>query len=170
MARICYDRIARDRASRFEIDCALLLLASHSAVSAHRPGRSETNAMILLLSSEPVVRTAIKEVLEHAGHVVLATGSLEVAVQTLAQGKIGLLITHPYIDNITGHQAAKYLQARNPKMGVLIVAGLLDDDRLKYRADVEGFEIFPRPFTAAQLIEKVAEVLKTAQERAAHIS
>jgi hypothetical protein len=52
-------------------------------------------------------------------------------------------------------------------MGILIVAGLLDDDRLKYRATIEGFEIFPPPFTAAQLIEKVDEVLKAAQEREA---
>ncbi len=53
-------------------------------------------------------------------------------------------------------------------MGVLIVAGLLDDDRLKYREDFEGFEIFPPPFTAAQLTEKVEQALKTAQERLAH--
>ena len=124
--------------------------------------------MILLLGSEPVVRSVIKEVLERAGHVVLATGSLEVAVDTLAYGTINLLITHPYIDNIPGHEAAKYLRTRNPKkMGVLIVAGLLADDRLLYRADIEGFEIFPPPFTAAQLVEKVEEVLKAVRACAA---
>ena len=123
--------------------------------------------MILLLGSEPVLRSVMTEVLEHAGYVVLATGSLGAAVDTLAHCKIDLLITHPYIDNIPGHEAAKYLRARNPQMGILVVAGLLDDDRLQYRAHLEGFGIFPPPFTAAQLIEKVAEVLKTAQERAA---
>jgi len=124
--------------------------------------------MILLLDSEPVVRSAITEVLEHAGYVVLATGSLGVAVDTLARCKIDLLITHPYVDNMAGHEAAKYLRARNPHMGVLVVAGFLDDDRLRYRADLEAFEIFPPSFTAAQLIEKVEQVLKTAQGRAAH--
>jgi hypothetical protein len=53
-------------------------------------------------------------------------------------------------------------------MGILVVAGLLDDVRLQYPAHLEGFGIFPSPFTATQLIEKVEEVLKTAQERAAH--
>jgi DNA-binding NtrC family response regulator len=110
----------------------------------------------------------MKEVLEHAGYVVLATGSLGAAVDTLAHCKIDLLITHPYIDNIPGHEAAKYLRARNPQMGILVVAGLLDDVRLQYPAHLEGFGIFPSPFTATQLIEKVEEVLKTAQERAAH--
>ena len=120
--------------------------------------------MILLLSSEPVVRSVMKEALERVGYVVLATGSLGVAVDMLTSAKIELLITHPYIDNIPGHEAAKYLRARNPhKMGVLIVAGLVNDDRLQYRADLEEFEIFPPPFTAAQLIEKVEQVLKTVQ-------
>ncbi len=55
--------------------------------------RSETSAMILLLGSEPVVRSVMKEVLEHAGYVVLATGSLGAAVDRLADCEIDLLIT-----------------------------------------------------------------------------
>ena len=123
--------------------------------------------MILLLSSEHVVRSAMKEILEQAGYVVLATGSFGVAVDMLTCGAIDLLITHPYIENIPGHEAAKYLRAKNPhRMGILIVAGLLDDDRLQYRADLERFEIFPPPYTAAQLVEKVEEILKTLQAAA----
>jgi hypothetical protein len=53
-------------------------------------------------------------------------------------------------------------------MAVLIVSGLPDDDRIKYRDDLEGFKRFPQPFTAAQLLDKVDEVLKTAKEREAH--
>src|SRR5579872_7134914 len=110
--------------------------------------------MILLLGSEPILRGVMKEALEQAGYVVLATGNLGTAVDMLADGKIDLLITHPYVDSIAGHEAAKYLRAKNPQMGVLLVAGLLDDDRLRYRADLAGFDVFPAPFTAAQLIEK----------------
>ncbi len=128
--------------------------------------RFDKNA-ILLLGSEPVARSVIKEALETAGYVVMATGSLGTAVDMLADCKFGLLIIPPYVDNIPGHEAAKYLRARNPHMGVLVVAGLMDDDRIRYRAKLEGFEIFPPPFAAAQLIAKVDEVLKTAQQRAA---
>ena len=124
--------------------------------------------MILLLDSEPVVRSVLKNILETAGYVVLATGSLGVAVDELARCKIDLLITHPYVNNIPGHEAAKYLRTRcRQRLPVLFVAGLLDDDRLQYRASIEGFEIFPPPFTAAQLIEKVEQVLKTAAGRSA---
>ena len=129
--------------------------------------RPRTNATILLLSSAPLVRAAMREILENAGYVVEPAGDLGTAVDRLANPAINLLITHPYVDNIPGHEAAKYLQARNPRMGILVVAGFLDCDQLRYRADLEGFEIFPSPFTAAQLIEKVEQVLKTARERAA---
>jgi DNA-binding NtrC family response regulator len=124
--------------------------------------------MILLLCSEPVVRLVMKEVLNQAGYVVQATGDLGTAVDMIAESKIHLLITSPYVESIPGHEAGKYLRGKNPQMGVLEVAGLLDDDRLRYRAELERFEIFPPPFTAAQLIEKVEEALKAAQERAAH--
>lgn len=125
--------------------------------------------MILLLGSEPILRAVMKEALEQAGHVVLATGNLGTAVDMLADCKIDLLITHPYVDSIAGHEAAKYLRGKNPQMGVLLVAGLLDDDRLKYRADLAGFDVFPAPFTAAQLIEKVEEVLRATEERATRL-
>jgi len=128
---------------------------------------SETQAMVLLLGSEPINRAIMKEVLEGAGYGVLAAGDLGTAVDMLAECQIDLLLTHPYIEDIPGHEAAKYLRARNPGMGVLMVAGFLNDDRLEYRAELEEFEIFPAPFTAAQLLEKVEEVLKIAREREA---
>ncbi len=40
-----------------------------------------------------------------------------------------------------------------------MVGGLLDDERLKYRAELQGFEVFPKPYTAAELLQKVKEVL-----------
>ena len=125
-------------------------------------------ATILLLSSEPLVLTILTEALRHAGYVVSATGSFGSAVDLLADGGIDLLIVRPHVDSISGYQAAKYLHARNPDMAVLIVAGLPEDERIQYRDDLEGFKRFPPPFTAAQLVDKVDEVLKTAKERGAH--
>lgn len=126
-----------------------------------------TDAMILLLCSEPLVRSVMKDALGQAGYIVQATGDLGTAVDTLADSKIDLLIIYPYVESIPGHEAAKYLRGKNPKMGVLVVAGLLKDERLQDRAELEGFEIFPPPFTAAQLMEKVEEAVNAARERAA---
>jgi DNA-binding NtrC family response regulator len=130
----------------------------------------ETQATILLLGSEPLIRTVISEVLDQAGYVVLPKGDLGSAVDSLAEMSVDLLITHPYTANISGHQAAKYLLTKNPRMGVLIVGGLLDDDRLTHRAELERFEIFPKPFAGAELIEKVKEVLVSVREKQARMS
>lgn len=114
---------------------------------------------ILLLISEPLVRLVIQEFLEHAGYLVMATGDLGTAVDRISECRPDLLIISPYVETITGHQAAKYLQSRCPSMKILMVAGLLADDRLQYRAELERVEIFPQPFTGPQLLQKVQNVL-----------
>ncbi len=116
---------------------------------------------ILLLISEPVVRQVLREVLERAGYVVMATGDLGVAVDRMGECKPDLLLISPYVETISGHEAAKYLHSRCPSMRVLMVAGLLADDRLQYRAELEKMAIFPQPFSAADLLATVKEVLST---------
>jgi len=92
---------------------------------------------------------------------VVPTGDLGSAVDWLKDCTPELLIIRPYVSDMQGHDAAKYLQTKCHSMRVLIVGGFLDDEKLQYREEIAGFEVFPKPFTAAQLLEKVKEVLKT---------
>ena len=123
------------------------------------PAKSPMQNTILLLISEPLVRQVVREELERAGYVVMATGDLGTAVDRMGEARPDLLILSPYIETISGFQAAQYLQSRCVSMHVLMVAGLLADDRLQYRADLEKVKIFPKPFNGAQLLAKVQEVL-----------
>ncbi len=123
------------------------------------PAKSAMETTILLLISEPLGRVVIQEFLEKAGYLVIATGDLGTAVDRIGECKPDLLIVSPYVETMTGHDAAKYLQVRCPSMRILMVAGLLADNRLEYRAELEKVEIFPQPFTGAQLLEKVRNVL-----------
>jgi len=120
---------------------------------------SSITATILLLVSDPVVRSVLKETLERAGYTVLATGDLGQAVDRLKQSQPDLLITRTYVEGLTGHDAAIYLRTKCLKMRVLIVGGLLDDERLQYREALQGFEVYPKPYTAAELLQEVKEVL-----------
>ncbi len=120
----------------------------------------QRTAAILLLSSEPVVRHVLAEVLEKAGYVVRPAGDLGTAVDLLARSPMDLLIVRTYIEGIPGHQAAKYLHERCPSLGTMIVAGLPADARIFVRAEVEHFDIFPAPFTAAELVARVDEVIE----------
>src|ERR1700733_6767529 len=107
------------------------------------PENSRMQTTILLLISEPLVRVVIQEVLERAGYLVMATGDLGTAVDRIGEAKPDLLMISPYVETITGHDAAKYLQARCPSMRILMVAGLLDDKPLEYRAALEKKRVLP---------------------------
>jgi len=127
------------------------------------------NETILLLCSDPVIRSVLDETLQTEGYVVLSVGELGTAVDRLREYKPDLLLIRPYIDNMAGHDAAQYLRTKRPGMRVLMVSGSLDDDRLRYREALHSIDVFPKPFTAAELLEKVREVLaaKPAGARAA---
>jgi CheY-like chemotaxis protein len=110
--------------------------------------RSLMKTTILLLVSDSVVRSILKETLEREGYTVLATGDLGQAVDRLQECIPDLLITRTYIESLPGHEAAMYL-----------LGGLLDNERLAYRAEQQGFEVFPKPYTAAVLLQEVRKVL-----------
>ncbi len=114
---------------------------------------------ILLLISEPLVRQVTREVLEHAGYSVVAAGDLGTAVDRMDESQPDLLIVAPYVETITGTDAAKYLQGRSPGLRILMVAGLLADDRLLNRAELERVEIFPAAYTGPELLAKVKQVV-----------
>ena len=120
---------------------------------------SRMKTTILLLVSDPLVRSVLEETLSREGYVVLATGDLGQAVARMKEVDPDLLITRTYVQSMSGHDAAKYLRTKNPKMKVLMVGGLLDDDRLHYRESLQGFDVFPKPYTAAEFLQKVSEVL-----------
>ena len=114
---------------------------------------------ILLLMSDPLVRAVVCETLESAGYLVVPTGDLGSALDWLKQCTPDLLITRSYVSSLPGHEAASYLRAKRPLMRVLILGGLLDDDRLRNRVTLAGFDVFPKPYSGAQLVEKVKEIL-----------
>jgi DNA-binding response OmpR family regulator len=114
---------------------------------------------ILLFASDPLVRRVLQETLESAGYTVISVGDLGHAVDRMQQYTPDLLIIRGYVEGLPGHDAAEYLRSKHLKMKVLIVGGLIDDDRLRLREQLAGFEVFPKPYSAADLLEKVKQVL-----------
>jgi DNA-binding response OmpR family regulator len=114
---------------------------------------------ILLLVSDPVVRATLKETLDLAGYMVMAAGDLGQALDRLKECAPDLLITRTYVDGLPGHDAAIYLRTKCTTMRVLILGGLLDDDRLQYREALQGFKVFPKPYSVAELLQVVKHVL-----------
>lgn len=124
------------------------------------PDSALMKTTILLLVADPVIRSVMQEALEQEGYMVVSTGDLGKAVDRLKECTPDLLVTRTYVQSMSGHDAALYLRTKCPKMRVLLVGGLLDDDRLHYREALQGFEVFPKPYTRAELLAKVSDVLK----------
>jgi DNA-binding response OmpR family regulator len=117
------------------------------------------NATILLLASDQLLRAVVQETLEAKGYVVISTGDLGTAVLRLKDVAPDLLIVRTYVETMPGHNAAAYLRTKSPRMRVMIMGGLLDDDRLRLRESLAGFDVFPKPYTAQEFLDKVKAVL-----------
>ena len=116
-------------------------------------------ATILLLASEPVIRNVISRALESAGYLVLSADNLGSAMDWVKRCTPDLLIVRHLLEDTPGHDAAIYVRASLPGIPVLIVGGVPDDPGLTNRETLHGFQIFPKPFTAAELVGKVREML-----------
>jgi len=114
-----------------------------------------------LLSSDQLIRTAVQEILERAGYVVLPARDLGAAVDRMGECAPQLLIVSSYTDNISGHAAAVYLRTKCHGLAVLVLNGFPDDVRLRNREKVRCFEIFPEPFRGEELLDKVGQMLLT---------
>lgn len=108
---------------------------------------------ILLLVFDPIVRSVLQETLEREGYMVVATGGLGEAVDRLKESTPDLLITRTYV------QAAIYLRTKCTSLGVLILGGLLADERLQNREALQGFRVFQKPYTPAVLLQEIKDVL-----------
>lgn len=134
-------------------------MVRHNLSLGSSMGNPSEKTIILLLVSDQIVRSVMQEILEREGYTVLAAGDLGNAVKCLQMVAPNLLISRSYVQNLPGHDAAKYLRMKCLKMKVLIVGGLLADDRLYHRETLEGFDVFPKPYAAAELLQKVKDVL-----------
>jgi DNA-binding response OmpR family regulator len=120
---------------------------------------SRENTLIMLLISDADMSAVIRETLAAQGYLVRATSEIGVAVDRLKEFTPDLLIIRPYINSMPGHEAAKYLRTKCPGLRILMVGGLIDDVRLSYRDALQNIHIFPKPFTAEQLLQAVRDVL-----------
>jgi DNA-binding response OmpR family regulator len=126
------------------------------------PDTSPANTNILLLISDPLMRTIMHETLERAGYLVVSAGDVGSAVDRVKELRPDLLIIRPYVESMPGNMAAHYLRERRPGLPVLILTGFIDDQRVRDLRELNDFYTFPKPFTREELLANVREVLRMA--------
>ena len=113
------------------------------------------NGTILVVDDDGDVRMLVKDLLEFEGYTVLTAGDAETAmrVHNDCQSVVALLLTDVVMPNINGLELADRLLQREPRLRVLFMSGSEDPSR--------GFGCVAKPFTGAQLIGRVGEVLES---------
>ena len=129
----------------------------------NRGSSSANYATILLLASGPVMRAVLRDALASAGYLVVTASDLGEAIDRLNEMRPELLILRPYINSMPAHIAADNLRSKHPGIPVLVVAGLMDEDRVNDQNEIEAFYVFPKPFSRDELLAKVQEVLNVSR-------
>jgi DNA-binding NtrC family response regulator len=114
---------------------------------------------IVVVDPEQVVRDAIKRILEHEGYRVLSADHPNTALELIKRSQPRLVITNVNLVGITGHDAMRMFREGCPDVPVLMVSGLPDCETIRHWLKEDGFDAFPKPFSANQLAAKVREVL-----------
>jgi DNA-binding NtrC family response regulator len=127
--------------------------------------KTTSSTIILILESDAVLRSVLRDVLEATGYVIREAKDLGAAVLKAREAAPDLLVTGPYVDSISGYDAASFLRKDSPEMDILVVAGFPADDRIENRLLNHGFTSFPAPYTPALLLESVRKMLSARAER-----
>jgi signal transduction histidine kinase len=128
---------------------------------ASRPRMAEAAATILVAEDEPAVRLLVTETLEQLGYTVLeATDGYEaLAIIERRKGDIELLLTDVIMPLMNGHELATRLESILPAAKVLYMSGYSDDVLAFHGIAQPEIDFIQKPFTAAELAEKVEMML-----------
>jgi CheY-like chemotaxis protein len=128
---------------------------------------------ILLIDDEKDVRESVAQVLSRAGYHVEVAENAEVGLAMLEDGDFGLLISDIIMPGIDGVQAIKAVRETNKKMKILAISGggnfgpkdykpqaITTAAYLQAAADAGADAILTKPFTRADLVEHVSNLLQ----------
>ncbi|HXO43215.1 MAG TPA: ATP-binding protein [Thermoanaerobaculia bacterium] len=134
-----------------------------SAARAERPGGTET---VLVLEDEPALRELVRTLLEDGGYTVLVAEGVEAALALAERhrGAIHLLLTDVVMPGLSGPEAAARLLAVRPETRVLYMSGYAGDPIGRHGLLPAGAALLVKPFTAANLLRMVREVLAEVPE------
>ena len=86
-------------------------------------------AELLLVEDEPLVRGAVRKILQKAGYTITAVDSAAAAITEFAtrQGRFDLVITDMVMPGMTGADLIRELRERNPDLRAIIMSGYSEE-------------------------------------------
>jgi CheY-like chemotaxis protein len=124
------------------------------------------SALIAVVEDEPGVRSLVERLLVRGGHRVLAFPDGAAAIDALADlgVSIDLLITDLVMPGPNGIEVARQIRRDRPGLPVLLMSGYAADALRAERIGESSLELLEKPFSAAELLDRVAAVLGSAAD------
>ena len=118
------------------------------------------SAAILVVEDDPLVQAVIRLQLENHGHSVMIAEHSAEAKRLLDEldGDFQLLIIDSGLPIQSGESVAMELKGRFPEAGVLMISGY-PEERRRDESTKSDLPFLQKPFTGAQLVQKVDELL-----------
>jgi len=124
------------------------------------------STLIAVVEDEPGVRSLVERLLVRGGHRVLTYPDGVAALDALADLSIpvDLLITDVVMPGPSGIDVARRVRRDRPGLPVLLMSGYAPDALRGERIGAGGFELIAKPFSASELLDRVAAVLGAAAD------
>jgi len=129
-----------------------------------KSGEWSGGGRILLVEDEEMVRAVAERSLTRQGYTVVTAGDGEegLAVMRESQG-FDLVVTDVVMPTMDGPAMVRAIREIAPDMPVLFMSGYAES-QLREEIDIERVQFIPKPFSMAQIVAKVGEVLRAELE------
>jgi PAS domain S-box-containing protein len=143
------------------------IAAAPQAVDLDRCKGGET---VLVVEDEPAMRELTRRILARNGYRVIVAGGGALALREAEQydERIDLLLTDVVMPQMLGKDVAERVAALRPDIRVLFMSGYAQPILGSTGTLEEGVTLLEKPFSEAQLLEKVREVLDAGRRTARH--
>jgi CheY-like chemotaxis protein len=119
-----------------------------------------TETILVVEDAEPLLRLAAR-ILQSVGYTVLtaSNGGEALLVLERHEGPVQLMLTDVVMPRMSGRDLAERLRSAHPEMKVLYTSGYTDDAIVHHGVLDEGVAFIVKPYTVADLTQKVRAVL-----------
>jgi DNA-binding response OmpR family regulator len=121
----------------------------------------QPRARILVVDDEPPVRNLVCQILKMAGFAVLDAPDGKAATEIVRRQKVDLVVTDLIMPEQEGIETIRTLRQKYPKTKIIAMSGAFDGEFLGTAKMLGAHAILYKPFSAAEILRAVDEVLKS---------
>jgi len=120
---------------------------------------------ILLVEDEDMVRAVAERALTRQGYEVTTASDGDEGLELVEEGgEFDLVVSDVVMPSMDGPAMAREIRKLQPRLPILFMSGYAEE-QLRRDIDIEAMHFMPKPFSVAQIADKVAEVLASSAKR-----